>query len=241
MRRRTTAGLIVFVVIAVPAIALIWTQVRPLYRASGEIRVRPIIPRLVFDTDDNGPIPFYDSFVNTQIAIMRSPTVLGRVLDQEEVKETRWYTKSHSSKPEFLDHIVVPHLERLKQQMQVERRENTEIIEVALLDPNAQDATAIVNAVLGQYTRYIRDAVNTEDHRLYKQLLEKKTSLEDNIAGQEKLLERLAKQLGTTEPDELIPAKKASSGCARRAVGSVRAAHRDSGMGDRTSKNSRYE
>ncbi|MBW7992538.1 MAG: hypothetical protein FVQ84_21330, partial [Planctomycetes bacterium] len=66
----------VFFLVAALVIAAIWTQLIPEYRAEAEIRVRPIIPHLVFRTEDNGMIPLYESFMNTQVAIMRGSTVL---------------------------------------------------------------------------------------------------------------------------------------------------------------------
>ena len=55
--------LAVFVLLAGPAIAVIWIFTVPKYTAKGEIRVRPIIPRLVFQTEDNGMIPLYQENV----------------------------------------------------------------------------------------------------------------------------------------------------------------------------------
>lgn len=207
LRRKWTI-IIVFVLVSAPLIAFIWTQVIPEYQARAEIRVRPIIPRLVFRTDDNGTIPFYDSFVNTQVSIMRSPTVLNRVLDQQDVKETQWYLGGPPSLTKrLLDHQIPP-IEKLRESLSVRPRPRTEIIDVSFTDASAKDATTIVNAVLAQYTRYVADAVNKEDDLLYNQLLEKKTSLEDKIAGQEKLLARLQKQLGTALPEELVSTKR---------------------------------
>ena len=73
-----------FVLVAAPAVTAIWMFTVPKYTAKGEIRVRPIIPQLVFRTEDNGAIPFYQSYLNTQVAVMRSPAVLDKVLDQED-------------------------------------------------------------------------------------------------------------------------------------------------------------
>ena len=83
--------LLIFVLISAPMIFVVWTHVVPLYIAKAEVRIRPIIPRLVFQTDENGRIPFYGSFVNTQVSIMKSPTILQRVLDQQKVRDTQWY------------------------------------------------------------------------------------------------------------------------------------------------------
>jgi len=82
---------LISILVSAPAIALIWTQIVPQYQARAEVRVRPIIPYLVFKTEDNGMIPLYDSFVNTQVSLMRNATVLQRVLDQKTIQETQWY------------------------------------------------------------------------------------------------------------------------------------------------------
>ncbi len=58
MKRQSILLLVVFVLVAAPAIAAIWTQVVPKYRARAEVRVRPIIPYLVFRTEDSGMIPY---------------------------------------------------------------------------------------------------------------------------------------------------------------------------------------
>ena len=82
--------LAIFILVSVPVIAAIWTQVIPQYRARGELRIEPIKPHLVF-REEGGAIPFYDSFVNTQVSVMRSPKVLEQVLDQDDVKNTQWF------------------------------------------------------------------------------------------------------------------------------------------------------
>ena len=84
--KRLVLVLAVFVLVAAPVIAGVWLLIVPKYEAKGEVRVRPVIPRLVFTTEENGTIPFYDAFVNTQVSLLRSPTVLQRVLDQREVQ-----------------------------------------------------------------------------------------------------------------------------------------------------------
>ena len=42
--------LTIFVLVTAPIVAAVWTQVVPDYRAYAEVRIRPIIPRLVFRT-----------------------------------------------------------------------------------------------------------------------------------------------------------------------------------------------
>ena len=206
--RRFMLGLVVFVLVAAPAIALIWALITPEYRARAEVRVRRIMPVLVFRTDENGRIPFYDSFVNTQVSIIRSLTVLNRVLEQKEVQETQWYRNPPKPLTERISGGQLPPMERLRDSLSVRPRPRTEIIDISFTDASGSEAKVIVNAVLDQFIRYTAEKSNATDDLIYRQLAEKKKSLEDAITGREKVLARLEKSLGTAVPTELVSAKR---------------------------------
>ena len=202
--KRLILMLAVFVLVAAPIIAGIWTLIVPKYEARGEVRVRPVIPRLVFKTEDNGVIPFYESYVNTQVSLIRSLTVLRRVLDQPEVQRTQWYRNPGKTLVQRLTGDAIPPLERLKEGLCVQPRPQTEIIDVSFVDPIAKDAKLTVDAVLQQYRMYIgRQSSDTED-RLYRELTSQYNSLEGEIKAREAVCSQLCKQLGTPAPQELI-------------------------------------
>lgn len=194
----------ILVLVSAPMIAAIWTQIIPLYQAKAEVRVRPIIPRLVFRTEDNGMIPLYDSFVNTQVSLIRSLTVLQRVLDQQVIQETRWYKNPPKSLIQRLRGGTIPPMERLRDSLSVRPRPRTEIIDVSFTDPSAKDARLIVDAVLEQYIKYIGEKSNATEDQLYRQLLEQYRTLENEIQGRENICAGLHKSLGTDAPQELI-------------------------------------
>lgn len=198
--------LAVFVGVAVPAIAGIWLFSVPKYTAKAEVRVRPIIPRLVFTTEDNGMIPLYQSYMNTQVSIMRSPVVLGRTLDQPDVRKTEWYNQPESS---FLGlgPAVTP-LERLRKDLTVGPRQQTELIDVSLTALKPEEAAAIVNAVLEQYTKYTREQADETSDQLYRKLTEELDSLRSEIEGREKVVAKLSQELGTSTPDQLVSQKR---------------------------------
>ncbi|MFC1793343.1 GumC family protein [Planctomycetota bacterium] len=200
--------LVVFVIVAVPAIATIWTQLVPKYQAKAEVRVRPIIPRLVFRTDDNGRIPVYSSFVNTQVSIIRSRTVLERVLEQKEVTETQWYKKPQQSLVERLSGNPTSAIERLKDDLSARPRRQTEIIDISFTNSSIEDAKIIVDAVLEEYIKYIGEKSSADEDKLYSQLKEQYISLQNQIQGQEKTSALLSKSLGTETPKELVSSKR---------------------------------
>ena len=208
MKRRLILVLVVFVLVAAPAIAIIWTQVVPKYEAKAEVRVRPIIPYLVFKTEDSGMIPFYDSFVNTQVSIIRSQTVLQRVLDRREVQQTQWYKKPRIPLVQRLRDNPPTLIERLQDTLSVRPRARTEIIDVSFTDPSAKDAKIIVDAVLEDYIKYIGEKTNAEEDQLFQQLTEQYRSLQNQIQLQEKIMADYSKLLGTQNPQELISGKR---------------------------------
>jgi len=208
MRSRSILALVVFVFVTAPAIALVWTCVIPEYQAVAEVRVRPIIPRLVFQTDDNGVIPLYDSYVNTQVSIIRSLSILQRVLDQPEVQETQWYKNPPKSLKQRLGADPVPPLERLKEALHVQPRERTEIIDISFMNPSAKDAKLIVDRVLDQYIRYAGERCDNTEEELYRRLVEQYKSLENEILGREKIISDIRKSVGMVSPEELISRKR---------------------------------
>ncbi len=201
--------LAIFVLVAAPAIAAIWTQVVPEYRARAEVQVRPIIPYLVFRTEDSGMIPLYSSFVNTQVSIIEGLVVLQRALDQQEVQETKWYKEP--PKPlvqRLLGNPPASHIERLRDGLSVKPRKETEIIDVTFVDLSTKDAKIIVDAVLDQYIKYNGEKSDATKDELYSKLVDQYKSLDNEIKGQEMISAELSRSLGTGTPQELISGKR---------------------------------
>jgi len=208
MKRKAFSFLVVMILLTALAIAAIWTLITPMYQARGEVQIRPIIPRLVFHTDDNGPIPFYEGFVNTQVAIMRSPNVLHRVLDQGDVQQTKWYKEPKQSLKQRLTGQTNSPMERLKAALSVQPRRSTEIMDVSFSCAIAQDAVVIANAVLDQYMRYVDDSASgrkKEEDRKREALY---TRLNGEIEVLEFAINALSRKLGTATPQERISAMR---------------------------------
>jgi capsular exopolysaccharide synthesis family protein len=200
--------LLVGIFVSGPMIAFIWTQMLPKYQAKAEVRVRPIIPRLVFRDESNGMIPLYDSFVNTQVSYIRGVTVLQRVLDQNDIQATAWYKNPPKSLVQRLTGSVLPPMERLRNTLIARPRPKTEIIDVSFEDVRAADARLIVDTVLNQYMKYIGEKSNATEDALYNQLVEQYRSLEIEIQVREGTCADIRRRLGTDTPQEFISARR---------------------------------
>lgn len=200
--------LIVWILVSAPIIAAVWTQIVPQYQARAEIRVRPIIPRLVFKTDENGQTPFYESYVNTQVSVIRSQMVLQRVLDQKEVQATQWYKNRAKTLLQRLREDTTPPEERLKDSLSVRPRPRTEIIDLSFSAESAAEARVILAAVVDKYMQYVGEQSNAEEDNMDRHLTEQYNLLQSQIQGGEKTCADLSTQLGTDTPQTLVAAKR---------------------------------
>ncbi len=192
--------LAVTVVFSLITVASIWNFVVPLYRARAVVRVSPVGTKIVFRTEDNGMMPLYKSFLNTQVTIIRGPAVLGRVLDDTEVQATEWYKDTSSP------WIGSPptHLERLLQDLAVAPRANTELIDVAMTAQIASDAKLIADTVVRVYEAYTNEMSSDTDVVRLKTLLQEKGELEREIDGLVATKSHVTAQIGAADPVERL-------------------------------------
>jgi uncharacterized protein involved in exopolysaccharide biosynthesis len=206
--KRLVLVLAVFVLVAGPVIAGVWTLIVPKYEARGEIRVRAVIPRLFFEREDSGAIPFYDSYVNTQVSILRSPTVLHRVLEQPKVRQTQWYTNPEKTLLQRLRGDAVSPLDSLQNGLSAQPRPQTEIIDVSFADAKAEDAKIIVDSVLDEYLTYVRFVADEGEQQLDHTLAAVQATLAREIEMQERNRAAQCARLQTDNPQELISRKR---------------------------------
>lgn len=196
---------VLVVLLGVPASVVTWRLVIPEYRAGAVVEVSPVVPRLVFKTEDNGLIPLYRQYLNTQVAILRSAEVLNRVLDRADVQKTQWYREPA---PVALG-TPLPPLERLAQALSVGPRRDTQVIDVKVAARRAGEAALLANAVVDAYLRVVGESLQQTDRFLGEALDKEYKSLRGEIEGREATVSQLRKTLGTGDPEQLLSARRA--------------------------------
>lgn len=170
----------------------VWTRMPPQYRATATVRVLPVVPRLLFRTDDNGMIPLYQSFVNTQVTIMESPDVLGRALEREDVQKTRWYQKNS------------PNVEQFEEIVTVVQERKSELLKIAATVDNPDDAATLANAVVHEYLATVNQASRNDDQAVFSELVRERETRVERIRELEDAVAAPRRALGTTDPDPLL-------------------------------------
>ena len=192
--------ILIFLVLAPAGAIVAWLVVPPEYRAQANIEVSPVIPRLVFESESGGLIPLYKQYLNTQVEVIHSPTVLREVLKQDEVCQTDWFR--HPPKP--LSGEPLSLLERLLKNLDVRPRHGTQVIEVKFVAGNPDDAVTIVNTVVRQSARYLSKSVKETDDLVYQELLKEYNSRRRVVEELRQEHARLVKELNTAEPATLL-------------------------------------
>ncbi len=188
----------IFLLVTCVAVPLIWMAVIPTYRATAVVRVSPVVPRVLYQFEENGILPLYSSYLNTQVSVIRSPKVLQRVLDQKDVQGTSWYRE----KPASFLHGPIPDLQRLTRSLAVSPRRGTELIDVAMVAEEAADAKLIVDTVVEQYL----DVVRKQDRNTEKDRVDALHQEAESLHGQVQTLTTrknvVSTSIGTESPDE---------------------------------------
>ena len=183
----------VFTLVSVIAIPSIWLTQVPMFEATALVRVAPVVSRIVFKTEENA-IPFYMSYLNTEISIAYSETVLKRVLDREDVRQTSWHAKRFPAVSGLLG--ALGH-QALADALVVKQRPKTELIEISMVGPDPRDAAAIANAVMEEYMYVSQETLEQIDARLHRTLREERRVLDNKknklYLAKHELLERLGR------------------------------------------------
>jgi capsular exopolysaccharide synthesis family protein len=188
----------IFFVVSGAAVPAIWYFVVPEYRAMALIRVRPSVPRVVYRIEENSQVPLYESFLNTQVSIIRSTRVLQRVLDRQDIQSTEWFradVKTITGTP------ISPH-ERLRDALSVSPRPKTELIEVAMVCEQPSEAKLMVDTVVKQYMAATKEMDEVDDNNRFKTLEDARRDLQSEIGGLIIQRATVSQRLGSNSPDQ---------------------------------------
>jgi len=197
LRQKWLIGSICLTVCAL-AIPPVWIFIKPTYQSTAVVRVSPVVSRIVFKTEDNGIVPLYQSFLNTQISLIRDPRVLERVLDRKDVQQTAWYAAER--RPLWGD--LIPRLNRLRDDLKVQVRPQTELIDVSISTLKAADAQVIVNAVVDEYQTISDNEEKNRDSTRIETLKAERSDRERVTAGLRDQKFILLRQTGAIDTEQ---------------------------------------
>lgn len=199
--------LLTFVVLAPTGVLLVRSVFVPEYTATALLEIYSVVPRLVVETDETGPITQYERYVQTQADIMRSTPVLQRVLERKDVQQSAWYDEPPPAWQRWTDNVP-QRIERLAETMTAAPRKRTELVEITATSMSPADAALLANAVLDEYLKFARERFSEKDRELYNALTDEQARLTADIRFLEQAVEDARRELLSPSPDELIAQRR---------------------------------
>jgi len=176
--------LLLWLLLALPAAYGIYTFVKPTYEASSTLRIEPAQPALFAPLSgssgaDNTATGHY---IATQVNIIKSRRVLERAVADAAVVGLNMVLESKDIVEELAEKLVVAPLE------------DAYLIRVSLESPDAEEAAAIVRAVVQSYLIENREYSGSAKNNLKKNLETKLKELDEEIARKRAAVEALSKK-----------------------------------------------
>ena len=160
------------------------------YQSTAQIRIAPVMPKILFESEQSSVLPMFDSFVQTQVSLIQSR----RVVDMAMQGSTWKSVGGEYSLPRVADFM---------EQLSVTHPRNTEIILVTFTDHEPRTAQAGAKAVVDAYMNiYGGEDLNTATQR-FELLEERAKALGNEIDGYQAQMYEIANEYGSNALDGL--------------------------------------
>ncbi len=165
---------------------------KPSYRAEARVQVEAYKVPVINDTYLSSMIPMFDSYMESQIEALRSPSVVKLAME-----DLRWKELGRPATPDAVDGFIA--------KLEINRR--GENIWVAYVDTQPQTTDRAVNSLVDAYQRWSTELENTPLNRNLKLLAERRAELESNLKSLNAQVNSLSNEYGTEAMDQMVRSK----------------------------------
>ncbi|QNN24907.1 hypothetical protein HED60_22375 [Planctomycetales bacterium ZRK34] len=181
-------------IFAVAGGTLGYRMTEPVYRAFGTIRVQPILPRVLYQQEQNSLLPMFDAYVGSQVAMIESSRVLNRAM-----KSNEWDALGRGRTPDDI--------QQFHDNLEVSHPRNSELIVVAFEDIDPEASRRAVKAVIDSYVEIFGDTdVQSVNYRL-EQLQQRSSQLRSELASKDRMRQSIASEFGSNDLETIYQAK----------------------------------
>lgn len=190
LRGRYAITITLALILGIGAAAAGYLLPTPRYKAEGLIRIQPVLPRILYESEQNTLPPMFSSFVNTQASLIQHSRVLNKAMDSDG-----WRALGRKRDPES---------ERdFRESLRVNtNREAPELIAVSFTDDESRAAFVAVSEVISAY----QDAFGGSETKAQRETQNKiLTQRKQALESQKRDLEnRISNESAEFETDDLV-------------------------------------
>jgi len=168
--------------------------VKPTYRSVGMVRYKPVLPRILYESEESSVMPMFDSYVESQAQLMGSQRVLDLAM-QDEVWKSRGIVFTVEKQALFRDNL------------EINKGKRSSIVSVLFTDPDPDMAQASVKTVINAYTRIYGEHDNISEADRLQILEERRASLTNQLASIRSRILGIANEFGSDALDQMYQYK----------------------------------
>jgi succinoglycan biosynthesis transport protein ExoP len=212
LRRRWYIAVLVTVLIVAAALPAVWLLIKPRYVVTGAIHVAPLQPRILTGEPDRGEISDYDSFMNTQAAMVLSTDVLQGVANQLKSTDLAFFredgnrllariTRLIGVAPRSREPVEVLRKAITKGTISATPLRRTELISVTVKSRDESEATRIVNAFRINFKSRYDGSSELRTNKTLQELKDQEKTLSAKIDDAHDKISQQSQTYGTTQLD----------------------------------------
>jgi capsular exopolysaccharide synthesis family protein len=184
IKLRAHIMILVFLLVAVPAIPLIWLLVPAYYISSADIEFSASTLQIMGGPERSlSGTPAYESYVNTQIELITGYPILSQVVEDPDVQNLPTIRGAGDA------------LQYVYNNIEADNSYRTELVTFIYRDMTVDASKTVLQTVIDKYLEYIRDRELEQGNTRRTALRAKETELETQLQNQLDAITEMRKQL----------------------------------------------
>ena len=162
----------------------------PEFRSNGLVQINPILPKVMYETEQTRIMPMFDSFVASQMELMRNRRVINLAMQEDVWREA-------GADPDLQD------AEEFGKVLDVSLVGGGDMIQVQFDHPRRAVAVAAVKSVLVAYRDLYRERYSRRETKRLQILEDRQGSLRNELASYQDRIKQIGDQYGSEELREM--------------------------------------
>lgn len=156
------------------------------YTSNATIRIAPVLPKILFESDQNSMLPMFDSYLQTQVSLISSRRVMEMAMQSSIWREAG-------------GEFSIEELEAFTENLRVVQPRNSQLILVSVTNAKPGRAQAGARAVVDAYMRIYGETDVVKENQRFQILEERGRSLRNEIQGLNGKIREVAHEYGSDD------------------------------------------
>lgn len=185
LRRHWAWAVPLALVLAVSGVVVGYSMVTLDYRSTGSILVKPVLPRVLYQTEETDVMPMFGAYLQSQMAVIRSQRVVDLAM-----QSPLWKDLGRGSGPDQARELL--------ENMEVSSPRDSGIIMVSVIDEDARGAAATTKAIVQAYERIYAELDNSQSAQTMRLLEARSATLAAELRSLNERVFEIANEFGST-------------------------------------------